>query len=233
MTRTRPTSVVLLCLAVAVVPACVRTIDGIPVAGQAARTTVGSRPPSVKPAPTRQADQSPQGVVPTTRIPVPPNTITCSQPVKPPVGFAVKVDDPNAPRVTVGVPQGWSMTRGSGDVGGKLAGPGGTSATVTIAKTQLDAAAAFTRYAGDAMAKSSVSIISVVPAELCGYSGQKLTGAWSDTPQNALRFVDRIVHVWTSHGDYLVAVHVQAPAGTPGFDDAASVLTKDFEIGIP
>jgi hypothetical protein len=30
-----------------------------------------------------------------------------------------------------------------------------------------------------------------------------------------------------------VAVHVQAPTGTEGFDAAASVLTEDFEIELP
>jgi len=59
-------------------------------------------------------------------------------------------------------------------------------------------------------------------------------GAWSDTPQNAVEFTDRIVHVWTNSGtDYLVAVHVEAPTGTAGFDDAASALTEDFEIVLP
>ena len=58
-------------------------------------------------------------------------------------------------------------------------------------------------------------------------------GAWSDTPQNAVEFADRIVHVWTNSGDYLVAVHVEAPTGTAGFDAASSLLTDDFEIGIP
>ena len=44
----------------------------------------------------------------------------------------------------------------------------------------------------------------------------------------------RIAHVWTNSGnDYLVSVHVQAPTGTSGFDDAASVLTEDFEIVLP
>lgn len=231
MTANRRAAVVLSALAVAVVSACVRTSEGVPVAGEAARTT--SRPPAVKTIPTRAADQSAPGVVPTSRAPIPPNTITCSPPVKPPVGFAVDVADPDAPKVTVGVPQGWSMTGGSGDVGGKLGGPNGMSATVTIAKTHLDPSAAFNKYADDVMAKSSVSSVSVMPAGLCEYSGQKLMGAWSDTPQNAVVFQDRIVDVWTNHGDYLVAVHVQAPTGTPGFDDAASVLTNDFEIGIP
>ena len=105
-------------------------------------------------------------------------------------------------------------------------------ATVTIARTQLDPAAAFTEYADKVMAVSAVSSVSVLPAELCGYSGQKLMGAWSASPQQSVEFLDRIVHVWTNTNNYLVAVHVQAPAGTDGFD-AASTVMEDFAVGIP
>ena len=81
-------------------------------------------------------------------------------------------------------------------------------------------------------AVSAVSSVSVLPAELCGYSGQKLMGAWSDTPQQSVEFLDRIVHVWTNAGDYLVAVHVQAPAGTAGFDAAVGgAASTDFAVG--
>ena len=66
-------------------------------------------------------------------------------------------------------------------------------ATVTIAQTKLDPAEAFTEYADKVMAVSAVSSVSVLPAELCGYSGQKLMGAWSDTPQQSVEFLDRIV----------------------------------------
>ena len=62
----------------------------------------------------------------------------------------------------------------------------------------LDPAAAFTEYADEVMAVSAVSSVSVLPAELCGYSGQKLMGAWSDTPQQSVEFLDRIAHVWTN-----------------------------------
>ena len=77
-------------------------------------------------------------------------------------------------------------------------GPDGIWATVTIARTPLDPAAAFKKYADEAMAASAVSSVSVLPADLCGYSGQKLLGAWSDTPQQAVEFGDRIAHVWTN-----------------------------------
>jgi hypothetical protein len=208
---------------------CVRTSDGVPVAAD--RVTTGT---SANPAPTPQSDQSVYGVVPTTRTPVPPNTLACPQTVKPAVRMAAHVADPHAPRVTVGVPDGWGMSAGTGDVGGRLQGPAGMQATVTIALTQLDPAAAFKKYADDLMGQSAVSSVSVLPGELCGFSGQKLTGAWSDTPQNAVEFNDHIVHVWTNSGaNYLVAVHVEAPTGTPGFDAAAALMTADFEIVLP
>jgi hypothetical protein len=215
-----------------VLAACERTSDGEPVAGENGATATSA--PSATTQPTEEADLSAPGVVPTARAPIAPNTVTCSQPVKAAVRITAEVDDPQAPRITVGVPDGWSITAGSGDVGGRLEGPRGMWATVTIVKTQLDPAAAFRKYADDLMAESAVSSVSILPGELCGYSGQKLMGAWSDTPQNAVEFADRIVHIWTNSGDtYLVAVHAQAPTGTPEFDAAATVLTEDFEIELP
>jgi hypothetical protein len=213
--------------------ACVRTSDGVPVAGEAGPGGVTSTPPSATTAPTQHSESS-FGVVPTTRTPVPPNTVACSQTITPSVRMTAQIDDPQAPRITVGVPDKWSMSAGTGDVGGQLDGPAGMQATITIAPTQLDPAAAFRKYADDLIAESAVSSVSVIPGELCGYSGQKLMGAWSDTPQNAVEYEDRIVHIWTNSGnDYLVSVHVQAPTGTPGFDAAAALLTEDFEIVLP
>jgi hypothetical protein len=215
------------------VAGCVRTSDGAPVAADLGTTSASSAPSATVPQ-TQESGQPAYGVVPTKRAPVPPNTVACSQPITPGVRMAAQVKDPAAPKITVGVPDGWSMSAGSGDIGGQLAGPDGMTATVTIALTQLDPAAAFKKYADDLMEEAAVSSVSVLPGQLCEYSGQKLMGAWSDTPQNAVEFRDRIVHVWTNSGnDYLVAVHVEAPTGTRGFDDAASLLTEDFEIVLP
>jgi hypothetical protein len=230
MKRVGVAALVLACL----LAGCARTSDGVPVADESGASAVGSSPPSATTAPTQQGGQSAYGVVPTTREPIPPNTIACTQTIRPSVRMTAEVDDPHAPRVTVGVPDKWSMTAGTGDVGGRLDGPAGMQATITIAATQLDPAAAFRKYADDLMAESAVSSVSVLPGELCGFSGQKLMGAWSDTPQNAVEYEDRIVHIWTNSGTtYLVAVHVQAPTGTPGFDSAAALLTEDFEIVLP
>jgi hypothetical protein len=213
--------------------ACVRTSDGVPVAAEDRPGGINSTPPSATARPSQQSESS-FGVVPTTRAPVPPNTVACSQTIMPSVRMTAQIDDPQAPRITVGVPDKWSMSAGARDVGGRLDGPAGMQATITIAPTQLDPAAAFRKYADDLIAESAVSSVSVIPGELCGYSGQKLMGAWSDTPQNAVEYEDRIVHIWTNSGNnYLVSVHVQAPTGSPGFDAAAALLTEDFEIVLP
>jgi len=197
-----------------------------------AATTTAERPQKPTES-TEDAGPAAPGIVTTTRSPVPAATVSCSEPVKPAVSAVAQVSDPAAPEITVAVPDGWSQAPGSGDVGLRMQGPDGMFATVTIAKTKLDPAKAFTEYADKVMAVSAVSSVSVLPAELCGYSGQKLMGAWSDSPQQSVEFLDRIVHIWTNTDNYLVAVHVQAPAGTDGFDAASTVLIEDFAIGIP
>jgi hypothetical protein len=227
MNRLRLTIAVLLCLAGPLM-GCVRTSDGVPVSGGSTAT-----PPSTTTQPTEPAERSAPGVVPTIRTPIPAGAVTCSHPITPAATMTAEVADPQAPKITVAVPDGWSPSIGSGEVGARADGPHGMFATVTIAATQLDPAAAFTEYADRIMEQSAVSSVSILPAQLCGYSGQKLLGAWSDNPQNAVEFADRIVHVWTDTGTYLVAAHVQAPTGTPGFDVANALLTEDFEVRIP
>lgn len=229
---------VLACLAAVAVSACVRTSDGVPIPSDVAGGTAptGAAPsslPSVTTRPAEEADLTEPGVVATTRAPIPANSVTCSRPVSAPVRLRAQVNDPEAPKITVGVPDGWSMSDGSGDIGGRMTGPDGMFATVSIEPTQLDPAAAFRAYSDEVMEQSPVSSVSVLPGELCEYSGQKLRGAWSDTPQNAVEFSDRVVHIWTNDNDYLVAVHVQAPSGTAGFDAAQSLLTEDFEVEVP
>jgi len=107
------------------------------------------------------------------------------------------------------------------------------TAFVSVAATTLDPEAAFRDYTDKIMAQSAVSSVSVLPAELCQYSGQKLMGAWSDTPQNAVEFFDRVAHVWTNTTNYLVAIHVEAPTGVDALDAASAAITDDVEITIP
>jgi hypothetical protein len=226
------TTFVLLSLTASLASGCVRTDEGV-----AIRSEDAEAPTSLSAAPTPRStdDAGPAapGIVATSRAPNPPGAVTCAQPVRPAVEAVAQVSDPAAPRVTVAVPDGWKVTPGTGEVGVRMDGPDGMSATVTITKTKLDPTAAFTEYADKVMAVSPVSSVSVLPAELCGYSGQKLMGAWSDNPQQSVEFLDRIVHIWTNTNNYLVAVHSEAPAGTPGFDAASTVLVDDFAVGIP
>ncbi len=69
---------------------------------------------------------------------------------------------------------------------------------------------------------ATISSVSVLPGELCGYSGQELMGVLADDARaSRSSTADRIVHVWTNAaGTILIALHVEAPPETPGFDDA-------------
>jgi hypothetical protein len=105
--------------------------------------------------------------------------------------------------------------------------------SLKIRQTHLDAAAAFEKYADDLAATAPISSISVLPAENCGYSGQRLMGVLSGGPQGKVSYEDRIAHVWTNAKDYLVVIHVVAPQGSPAFDAATTAMTADFAITLP
>ena len=238
--RIRSAMLAALCLTAVLVSGCGKGSDGEPGADavesestSTTSTTVTSTQ-TTRAIPTPEADFTEPGVLTTTRTPVPAGTVTCELPQPAPDGVATaSVSDPGAPKITVALPQGWTTAPGEGDVGAKLTGPEGVWATVTIAKTTLDPAAAFKQYSDEAMAGSAVSSVSVLPADLCGYSGQKLLGSWADTPEQAVEFGDRVVHVWTNSGDYLVVVHVEGPQGNADFDPFTSPMMDDFAIEIP
>jgi hypothetical protein len=214
-----------------VASACVRSSEGVPVAASSLEATSVTLPGAASPPAAN--DQAPPGVVPTIQVPVPADAVTCAAPAKPGTVITAAVSDPTAPKITVALPPGWNSSPGSGDVGARMDGPDGMSATVTIAPSGLDPAAAFREYTDRVMSQSPVSSVSILPGELCDYSGQKLMGAWSDTPQNSIQFVDRIVHVWTNTKNFLVSVHVQAPTGVGQLDAAGKLLTEDFEVRLP
>ncbi len=224
MKRLRWTTLLLACLAACLASACVRTSDGVPVAGES--TGTASTPP------TTIAPEPVPGVKPTVPDTIPPNALVCLQT---PTGTAgrAEVADPVAPRIVVSVPNDWTAVPGRGDVALTLSGPEEMSGSVTIAPTTLDPAEAFTEYADDVLASAAVSSVSVLPAEFCGYSSQRLIGRLSDTPDQAVDFADRITHIWTNSANYLAVVHVQAPVGAAGFDAATSVLMEDFSVVIP
>jgi len=147
---------VLLTLVTPLVSACVRTDEGVAVRSSSAATTTTERPQTPTKS-TEDAGPAAPGIVSTTRGPVPAATVGCPLPVEPAVSAAAQVSDPAAPKVTVAVPDGWSQLPGSGDVGLRLQGPDGMFATVTIAPTTLDPAAAFTEYADEVMEVSAVT----------------------------------------------------------------------------
>jgi hypothetical protein len=238
--RTGSAVLAAVCLATLALSGCGKTSEGEPVSdkvesvAETTPSTTETTATSSRTIPTPEADLTEPGIVSTTRTAVPAGTVTCA--LSDPSGDGVAtaaVADPAAPRVMVALPQGWSSTAGDGDVGARLTGPDGVSATVTIVKTPLDPSAAFKKYSDDAMAASPVSSVSVLPADLCGYSGQKLLGSWADTPEQAVEFGDRVAHIWTNNGDYLVAVHVEGPAGSPDFDPFTSPVMNDFGVEIP
>ncbi len=213
--------------AAVIVSGCTRLSDGLPTAGLDAQAPVSAPPPTSQ-APTDDSDYPVPGLVATTQ---PPQPCAPPDPITAPV--VAQVSDPGAPTVTIGVPDGWSMSPGGADPeGARLRGPEAMWASVTIAQTPLGPAAAFRQYEDDLTDDATVSTMSLLPGELCSYSGQRLMGILSDGHET-VQYEDRIVHVPGSPQDYLIAVHVQAASGTPGFDEAASQLTADFEIGLP
>jgi len=221
-------------LAVPGVAACARDSDGTAVRAESSASTAATATSS---APSRTvATDTPEstepGVVETTAQPVPANSQVCPQSLSGQTATAT-VADPAAPKITVAVPDGWSAAPGTGDVGARFTGPDDMVAEISITATALDPAAAFTRYSDDVMAKYPISTLSLLPAELCGYSGQELMGTWADEPGESIQYRDRVAHIWTNSQNYLVVIHVEAPSGTAGFDPAASTLTSDFDIVIP
>ena len=173
------------------------------------------------------------GVEPTTTRALAPGEVTC----EPDAATSSTVDAtgaaPGSPTAIVAVPDGFTSAPGTGDTALTMTGPDGLTATVTITPTTLDAAAAFQQYADQRTAQATITSVSVLPADLCGYSGQKLMGILADKPGEGIDYEDRIVHVWTGAGDYLIAIQVQGPNGAPGLDDATSVALADFGIRMP
>lgn len=171
------------------------------------------------------------GVVETTRRPVAAGDQTCDPPSPPAQTMTAATGSPGSPTVVVAVPDGFSQGAApSGDVALNLTGPDGLTGTVKISPTTQDAAAAFRQYADARTAGHEFNSVSILPADLCGYSGQKLIGMLGDKPGSGSDYADRIVHVWTNNGDYLIALQLQGPTGSKGFDAAKPVLLGDFGI---
>lgn len=230
--RARGGLTVLLACAVLLAPACTRSSDGAPSAqntesATATTSSTATATATSETAPPVVTTDDVPGVAPT------PATSTdedCAPAAPPAVPVDVRIGDPAAPTVVVGTPEGWTSAPSPDGV--TLTGPAGMTGTVTITATPLDPAAAFRGYADDLTGSTSMSTLSLLPAETCGFSGQKLMGMLggedSGKADNVV-YQARIVHV----PGYLIVVYAEAPTGTTDFDTAATVLTGGLQVGLP
>ncbi|SHU28823.1 putative lipoprotein LpqN [Mycobacteroides abscessus subsp. abscessus] len=199
--------------------------------GTTTTATSTSAPSSTTASGSKMPDLPTYGVVETTKRPVAAGEQVCDPPSPPAQTMTVTTGAPGSPTVVVAVPDGFSQgAPASGDVALNLTGPDGLTGTVKITPTPQDAAAAFQGYADARTAGHEFNSVSILPDELCGYSGQKLMGVLADKPGSGSDYVDRIVHVWTDSGNYLIALQLQGPAGSKGLDAAKPVLLGDFGI---
>jgi len=187
----------------------------------------GAAPPHPDPA------EPVPGIAPTHPDRIPPDDAAC---VVAPTGdgepTVATVSDPEAPRITISVPRGWTSAPGAGDTALTASGPDTLSATVTIAATDLTPESAFLRHTATAGGALPRLKFSITGSPFCGYSSQQLTGTLQG-PSGGIDFADRVTHIWTNTRQYLVTIHVQAHVGTPGFKEARSSLTQDFAVVIP
>jgi hypothetical protein len=209
---------------------------GVTGCGKTTGGTPGGQTPSkadsaVAKGPADPAEPVP-GIAATLPDHIPPNALVCVPPPGTGHPTPATVSDPAAPRITIAVPDGWNSAAGTGDTALTMTGPSGMSATVTIASTDPQPDSAFRRYTaamGGAMARLKFS---VTGAPFCGYSSQQLTMTVQG-PSGRVDYADRITHIWTNTNKYLVAVHLQGPAGAAGFSTAKSTLMQQFTVVIP
>ncbi len=211
-------------VAVAVLSGCVRSIGGVAAwtggsSASAARTTG-----STAPAP---------GIETTIPDHIPPNAFLCFPgPAEGGIGTVAQVVAHAAPRLTLTVPDGWTSEPGHEDVALSLSGPEGMTGLVTIAATKLDPARAFSDYAATQAHSKPDFQVETLGAKFCGYSSQKLVGTYRGS-SGTVEFADRLTHIWTNTGQYLVAIHLEGPEVTPGFSAAKAALMQDFAVVIP
>jgi len=228
MVRTATAVLAGVCLVTAGLTACTRTVAPPPTPAATTPTT----PTSTTPTSTPQAATPVPGIETTLPDTIPPNALVCfPNPSGNGQPLTAQIADPAAPRVVSSMPDGWAATPGA-DPAVTLTGPNDMSGSVTIKATDQNPAAAFTDYLAALKRSHPGLTVDVQPAQFCGYSSQRLTGTFPDGA-TTVRFTDRITHIWTNTAKYLVAIHVQTPDGTPGFDTAQSVATQDFSVTIP
>ena len=223
----------LVCLA-GLAAGCQKTTGGSATGGagsaSSSATTV-STSPGRKPHPD-PAEPVP-GVAATLPDHIPPNAVIC---LPPPTGNGrptnATVSDTTAPKITISVPDGWNSAPGTGATALTSTGPDGMSATVTIAPTELEPGGSFLRYTANLGGSMPRLKFSVAGAQFCGYSSQLLSMTVQG-PSGAIDYADHITHIWTNTKQYLVAVHLEAPAGAHGFSAAKATLMQNFAVVIP
>jgi hypothetical protein len=223
--------------------ACAQSTDGAAetesasAASSAAPTATSASRSAAPPASSEPApDGFPAfGVVETTRRPLEPGEWVCAPPT-PAAGTREATftpPGPGAPQITIALPDTWNSIASPDNSQLVMTGPNNLTGTVTVMSTELDPAAAFEKYSDEQTADAPISSISVLPAELCGFSGQKMLGMLSGGAGPPVEYLDRIAHVWTAGPAYLVAIHVQGPQGGDAVSEAADVILEDFGIRIP
>jgi hypothetical protein len=209
---------------VAVLSGCVRNIGGV------AAWTGGS---SASAARTTGSTASAPGIETTIPDHIPTNAFLCFPgPAEGGMGTVAQVVATAAPRLTLTVPNEWISEPGHEDVALSLSGPDDMTGLVSIAATKLDPARAFSDYAATLAHSKPDFQVETLGAKFCGYSSQKLVGTFRG-PSGTVEFADRLTHIWTNTGQYLVAIHLEGPEGTPGFAAAKVALMQDFAVVIP
>jgi hypothetical protein len=210
--------------------------DGVDIADPLAETTTAAAPVTTLPVTTPQRERPSEfavpayGVEPTTTRVLAPGEVTCPPPAGPTVTAGSQA--PGSPTLTVGIPDGFTEVAPHEQTV-RLAGPAGVTAEIGLTPTTADAQNAFDQYSNERVAKFSINSVSVLPGDLCGYSGQKLMGILAERPGKGIEYADRVVHVWTNQGAFLAVVRLEAPSETPGFDEASSAMLADFGIAMP
>jgi len=218
--------------------ACAKRTVGAAVADETTTpgTSTTQRPSSSTSESSTPSPGSGFGVVETTRRPLEPMAQTCEPTEREPgsqqIAF-VQGARPDTPIIELLAPDNWKFAPSPVDPTLNLTGPNGLKGTVTVAPTELEPTEAFDKYSDDAMAKAPIASLSVLPGELCGYSGQKLMGMWSGSGGAPVEYRDRIAHVWTNSASYLVVIHLEGPQGASGFAAAEDLMMRDFGIQIP
>ncbi|WP_422749452.1 hypothetical protein ACN27E_12470 [Mycobacterium sp. WMMD1722] len=175
------------------------------------------------------------GVLETTRRPLEPGEWTCEPPPPGPGTREASFSppEPGAPQITIALPETWTSAVSPDGAKLVMTGPDGLTGTLAVTPSGPDPAAAFEQYADQQTGQAPISSLSVLPADLCGYSGQKMLGMLSGGGAPPVEYLNRIAHVWTAGPSYLVAIHVQGPQNGDGATAAAKVILADFGIRIP